>query len=117
MIAAVITLAITFTLSLYACFTKSDFSIWYKDVFWALLGALIASILFTIFYPNEYILIIISFAIVVILSIGILVDTQLILGKGRYSLSYDDYILAVLLFFTDIIAMFVELLSLFGERR
>ena len=117
LIAACITLAMTFTLSLYACFTKNDFTTWYKGVFWALLGALIASILFTIFYPNRYVLIIISFVIVVILSIGILVDTQLILGGGRYQLSYDDYILAVLILFTDIIAMFVEILSLFGERR
>eukprot|EP00826_Nyctotherus_ovalis_P052941 TRINITY_DN6800_c0_g2_i2.p1 TRINITY_DN6800_c0_g2~~TRINITY_DN6800_c0_g2_i2.p1 ORF type:complete len:103 (+),score=22.12 TRINITY_DN6800_c0_g2_i2:200-508(+) len=100
----------TFTMSIYACFTTNDFTKWYSGLFWALLGALIASIFFVAFYPNRYILII-------VVSIYLIADTQAIIGGGKYSISYDDYVVAVMLLYTDIITIFVNLLSLFGERR
>eukprot|EP00826_Nyctotherus_ovalis_P052940 TRINITY_DN6800_c0_g2_i12.p1 TRINITY_DN6800_c0_g2~~TRINITY_DN6800_c0_g2_i12.p1 ORF type:complete len:154 (+),score=24.99 TRINITY_DN6800_c0_g2_i12:155-616(+) len=110
LICSSIALAMTFTMSIYACFTTNDFTKWYSGLFWALLGALIASIFFVAFYPNRYILII-------VVSIYLIADTQAIIGGGKYSISYDDYVVAVMLLYTDIITIFVNLLSLFGERR
>lgn len=117
LICASITLAMSFTLSLYACFTKNDFTKWYSGLFWALLGALVASIFFIIFYSNRIILIVVTFFIVVVVSLYLIADTQAIMGGNRYAISLDDYVLAVMLLFTDIITIFVNLLSLFGESR
>jgi len=117
LISASITLAMSFTLSVYACFTKNDFTKWYSGLFWALLGAFIASIIFLIFYPSRIILIIITFFVVVVASIYLIADTQAIMGGHRYSLSLDDYVLGVILLYTDIIMIFVNLLNLIGKRR
>eukprot|EP00826_Nyctotherus_ovalis_P063075 TRINITY_DN9214_c0_g1_i8.p1 TRINITY_DN9214_c0_g1~~TRINITY_DN9214_c0_g1_i8.p1 ORF type:complete len:254 (-),score=25.90 TRINITY_DN9214_c0_g1_i8:223-984(-) len=116
LICASITLAMSFALSVYACFTKNDFTKWYSGLIWALIGALVASIFFTIFYTSRIILIAIAFGVVVIVSICLVADTQLIMGGGKYSLTYDDYVLAVILLYTDIITIFLYILSLFGER-
>eukprot|EP00826_Nyctotherus_ovalis_P041027 TRINITY_DN408_c0_g1_i5.p1 TRINITY_DN408_c0_g1~~TRINITY_DN408_c0_g1_i5.p1 ORF type:complete len:248 (-),score=54.16 TRINITY_DN408_c0_g1_i5:17-760(-) len=117
LICASITLAMSFALSVYACFTKSDFTKWYSGLTWALVGAFVASLIFLIFYPSRIILILITFCVVVVVSLCLIADTQVIMGGGKYSLTYDDYVLAVMLLYTDIITIFVNLLSLFGESR
>ena len=48
---------------------------------------------------------------VVLTSIYIIFDTRLIMSK----MSYDDYIIAALLLYVDIINLFLYLLSIFGR--
>jgi len=115
--AALITLGMSLGLSLYACFTKTDYTKWYYGLLWATLGALIVFIILIIIYPSEYVFLIISVVVIILVSIFILVDTQLIMGGGRYELSMDDYVIAVLLLYTDIVTLFLYVLSLFGSRR
>lgn len=45
-----------------------------------------------------------------------IVDTQMVLGKGQYSLSVDDYVVGALIIYLDIMMLFLELLSIFGDR-
>ena len=47
---------------------------------------------------------------VLLFGLYLIFDTQLILGKGRYSLSIDDYILGALVLYVDIIMIFIYLL-------
>ena len=114
--AGLITLVMTLSLSLYACFTKSDFTRWYHGLLWVFIGTSLTFIIFIVIYPSSYLFFIFSLVIVILVSIFIIVDTQLIMGGQRYGLTYDDYVLAVLLLYTDIITLFIYILSLFGSR-
>eukprot|EP00914_Ancora_sagittata_P001690 GHVO01004092.1.p1 GENE.GHVO01004092.1~~GHVO01004092.1.p1 ORF type:complete len:103 (+),score=2.62 GHVO01004092.1:277-585(+) len=42
----------------------------------------------------------------------IIVDTRLVLGKGHLLFSEDDYVVAALVIYTDIIRLFVSLLKM-----
>ena len=117
LICAITTLDMVFTLTIYACFTKDDFSKWYIGIIWSLLGTLITSIFFTCFCPSKIMPIWISFGIVVFVSVIFLADTNLIVCGGRYGLTVDDYILGAILLYTDIIRIFLCLLCLTGSAR
>lgn len=49
-------------------------------------------------------------------SVYIVYDTQLILGGKRHEVSLDDYTMAVITLYLDIINFFFQLLSLLGDR-
>jgi protein lifeguard len=53
---------------------------------------------------------------VFILGILLIHDTQLIVGKGRWRLGIDDYILGALILFVDIITILYYMLMLFGKK-
>jgi FtsH-binding integral membrane protein len=44
------------------------------------------------------------------------VDTQLIVGGKRHELSAEDYIVAALFLYIDIVFIFIDLLALLGKR-
>ena len=52
---------------------------------------------------------------VIIVGFYIIYDTQLIIGNKREMLQIDDYILGSFLIYTDIISLFLYLLSLFNS--
>jgi len=55
---------------------------------------------------------------VVLFTLYIVYDTQLIMGGGhKVSFSTDDYVFAALNLYLDIINIFLELLSLFGDKK
>jgi FtsH-binding integral membrane protein len=58
----------------------------------------------------------ISGVFAVIYGLYLIVDTQMVLGKGQYSLSVDDYVVGALIIYLDIMMLFLELLSIFGDR-
>ena len=53
---------------------------------------------------------------IVVLGIFMIYDTQLIVGKGRHRLSLDDYIIAALILYLDIITIFLYLLDLLKDK-
>lgn len=122
LIAAGMTFAITITLTIYACVTKNDFtSLCGPFACWGLLiicmvsmlCSIASSILFTFtdtFYPFAA-----GFAVIVY-GLYIIIDTQLIMGGGKYQLSVDDYIVGALILYVDIITLFLKLLELVGRR-
>lgn len=62
-----------------------------------------------IYYP-------INFLMGLLFSIYIIYDTQMIMGRHRIKFSIDDYVLAAMTIYLDIINLFLILLKLFGRR-
>jgi protein lifeguard len=64
-------------------------------------------------------MIIFSAGILLLFSVYIVYDTQLIVGGEHRKLSFsiDDYAFAALMLYVDIIQLFLSILELFGERR
>ena len=52
----------------------------------------------------------------VLFGIYLVIDTQLIVGGGRYSISMDDYVAGALILYIDIIQIFLYILSLLGNN-
>ena len=115
-IAAILTASIVVALTIYAFTTKTDFTVCGGLLFTALMAVCIASI-FTIFFKNKIVQIIISAISVVVFSIYLIYDTQLILGNGELKLTVDDYIFAAMNLYLDIIRIFLEILRIVGESR
>jgi len=111
LIAAGLTCIMTFSLSLYACFTKTDITMWGGVLFCCAIGLLCFSLLAIIFQSN-WLFICLCVVGVVLMGIFLVYDTQLIMGNKQYKLSEDDYIIGALALYTDIINIFLYLLQL-----
>ena len=111
------TFLLTFALTMYACFTKTDVTICY--------GLMIAMCVISV------ILIVASFfmtwvkwwhpfvsaLLLLFYAFFLIYDTQLIAGNKKHSIDLDDYVLGALILYVDIIGMFIELLALFGGEN
>lgn len=116
LIAAVMTLGVTLGVTLYACFTKRDYTTCGGSLFGLLIGAILFAIFMSIFYSSRPAQIVICLVFVIIYTFYIVYDTQLIAGKGKWKLSYDDYIIGALVLYIDIIMLFLYILRLFGKK-
>lgn len=114
--AAGVTAAMVIGLTVYAFVTKTDFKFAIGSIF-VLSFSLIFMLFFAIFLPQSSILYtIICVLVICLFGIFLIWDTQRIVGKGRYKLSLDDYILGALILYADIITIFVYILALFGRK-
>lgn len=52
-----------------------------------------------------------------VFGIYLIVDTQLIMGGKQVELAIDEYILAAMMLYIDIIQIFLYILRLLGDRR
>ena len=119
--ASLMTMVLTVSLTAFAFFTKSDFTMCGPFMCWALLIICTISILMSVismfvfeFYEVWY-----PFACglaVIFYGIFLIIDTQLIVGGKRYQLSIDDYIVGALILYLDIIMIFLEILKLLGRK-
>ena len=116
------TAVITITLSVYAFFTKADFTAICGP--FLCIGVMICvtmSIMMSIIcwgvmdYPEWWYPFSAGMGLI-LYSMFLLYDTQLIAGGRKYQLSLDDYIVGALILYIDIIMIFVELLRLLGGR-
>ena len=118
--AALLTAAITVTLSIYACFTKTDFTeicgpfLCFGMMIIVTMSITMSIICWSTFdYPEWWYPF--SGGIGAILyGMFLLYDTQMIVGGRKYELSIDDYIVGALILYIDIIMIFLELLKVFG---
>lgn len=113
--AIVITIATVIGLTLYAFRLKEDprFSGFFL---YCLPCNLICSGIFCgCFYPFWWI-ILIECGCILLLSLYIIYDTLLIIDGGVVGISMDDYISAALKLYTDIVYLFIKVLSLMGGR-
>ena len=110
------TVLITFACTIYAFTTKTDFTLMGGFIF-VLCMALLILVMFTWVLRINSILqnCIISLCIFVF-GIFLIYDTQLIVGKGRHKLSIDEYVIAALILYVDIITIFVYMLSLLSDK-
>jgi modulator of FtsH protease len=110
--------ALTFTafgaLSLYAVFSRRDFSAWGAFFFVGLIVLLVASVL-NIFFQSVAVGLFLS-AVGVFVFSGLLVfDTWRIMRSGAYG--QDDYVFAAVTIYLDLLNLFMFILSLLGGRR
>ena len=111
LMAACLTTGIVLALTLYACVTDTDYTRLGAILFCAGMILLVGSILL-IFVYNKVLHLVLTCLGVLLFSIYLIYDTQLILGRGKYKLTEDDYIIGALIVYADIIALFSELLTL-----
>ena len=115
LIATFLTATIVVALTIYAFTTRTDFTMM-GGLLFTVLSALIMMSFLCIFFPSKIFRTIISAFSVVLFSIYLIYDTQLILGKGELQLTVDDYIFAAMNLYLDILNIFLELLRLLGDN-
>lgn len=47
----------------------------------------------------------------------LIIDTQMVIGGKSFAISIDDYVVAALLIYIDIIQLFLYILQILGARR
>lgn len=109
--------AITIVISYYALTTQTDFTsvqMFCPILLAATICLFVCSIfmVFSAWWHPIY-----AGILVVIYGLYLVHDTQLISGDKKYGLSHDDYIIGALIVYIDIIMLFIELLSIFGDKR
>ena len=103
------------SLTCYAFYTKKDFTGLGGFLCSALTVLIVASILEIFIYIPLLRLLTIYFSLM-IFSVYLIYDVQLVVGDRRKKFSEDDYILAALNIYLDIVNIFIELLKIFGTR-
>jgi len=109
--AGLLTFGMTAALTLYACVTKTDMTVYGGILFCCLIGLLFLAILAAISHL-KFLHIALCVLTIIIYGIYLVYDTQLIVGGRKYQLSLDDYIIGALILYVDIITLFLELLRL-----
>lgn len=125
LLAAGMTAALVFGLTLFAFQTKIDFTMYGGMLFVALFVLMLFGMFAAFFvgYQHRRILdIVYCSAGVLIFGLYIVYDTQLMLGnlggrRHKHSFGVDDYVFAALNLYLDVINLFLMLLRLFGNRN
>jgi FtsH-binding integral membrane protein len=112
--AAALTALVTIALTIYACTTKTDFTFCGGVLF--LLGALMLGYCIFAFAFGIYLNAFFCVLGVFIYGIYLIYDTQLIMGSFGQAYSIDDYIVAAMMIYIDIIQIFLYLLRLLGNK-
>jgi FtsH-binding integral membrane protein len=103
------TLAIVSSLTIYAIFTKTDFTIKWGIVIVIAVAMLILGIV-SIFAWSPFLDNLYCCFGVILFGIYIVIDTQMIIGGHRLQLSMDEYVVGALILYIDIIQIFLYLL-------
>ncbi len=111
--AASMTCAVTLALTVYSFTTKSDFTFLGGMLFVSVVALMMFGI-FAFIVPALHALYCILG--VLLYSIYLIYDIQLVMGKFGLEYKIDDYILAALMIYIDIIQIFLYLLELFGKK-
>ena len=114
--AASLTAAVTIALTVYACTTKTDFTFLGGMLFVAICLLFFFGI-FAWIFSSQILYTFYCVCGVLVYSIYLIYDTQLVMGNLGVSFMVDDYILAAMMIYIDIIEIFLYLLRIFGGRR
>lgn len=112
--AAAMTCFMTLALTVYACTTKTDFTVCNSLLFIASCVLLLFGI-FQFFIKSHTLHLVICCFGVFLYSVYLVYDTQLIIGNKENKLDYDDYIIGALMLYLDIINLFIYLLEILKE--
>jgi FtsH-binding integral membrane protein len=113
--AAVCTAGMVIGITVYAFTTKSDFTVCGPVLF--VVGFAFVFILpFFFIFAGRTMHLIFALLGVILFSFYLLFDTQLIMGGKRYEIDIDDYIMAAMILYLDIINIFLQLLKLFDNK-
>eukprot|EP00927_Polykrikos_kofoidii_P055771 TRINITY_DN49988_c0_g1_i1.p1 TRINITY_DN49988_c0_g1~~TRINITY_DN49988_c0_g1_i1.p1 ORF type:complete len:240 (+),score=22.25 TRINITY_DN49988_c0_g1_i1:76-795(+) len=106
------TAVLVFGLTLYATYTKTDFTGFGAYLFVGLCGLLFFNI-FVLFFPFPFLHTVLSCLGILLFSFFLIFDTQRVL----HVLSIDEYAYGALTLYLDIIQLFLDILRLFGSRN
>jgi len=112
--AAFLTVCMTLTITYYAFTTKTDFTIMGGLMFCLAAGLIFLAIL-TIFTDNPFINCLVTVCGIVVYGVYLIYDTQLIAGGKKHEFTVDDYIVAAMQIYVDIIVLFLEILKLLKQ--
>lgn len=115
-IAVGITAAVVIALSIYATCTTTDFTTCWGLMIVLGVAMLIGSII-GIFLRNRWFDV--GMAVLGVITFGfyLVVDTQLVIGKNSRAYGVDDYIMAAVAIYMDIIQLFLQILRLVGQAQ
>lgn len=117
LMAVILTVTVTVALTLYAVFTKTDFTICYGLMFVLSITTIVVLIMILCSDNDSSLIYFYYWLCVIVYGIYLVIDIQLIVGKGRYKLCHEDYIVGALMIYVDIMALFLELLRIFGSKN
>lgn len=118
-LAAVLTLTLTIVLTIYAFTTKRDITMygaakWMSG--WVLIMA--SFLFFWLDFPgNENYTVFRTFTGVIIYGFYLVYNTQTMMGGKGYEFSVDDYVLAAMRIYVDIIVLFLRILKILAKIR
>ena len=114
LIAASMTAMLVLGLTAYACLTKTDFTT-IRGIMFVFLIALIIFGIFAIFFHSRILIVIYCTLGIIIFGIYMIIDTQMILGGKHHQFELDDYIMAAMCLYLDILNLFLFILQLLGS--
>lgn len=116
LLAAIMTLAITIALTLYALTTKTDFTSKMGVLTVLLLAIIVMAIFMSLTTWSKTSYIIYATLCVIFYGIFLVFDVQMLVGHKRFKYSIDDYIVASLSIYIDIIMIFMYLLEILNLK-
>ena len=115
-VAFILTFVIVITLTVYAWKSETDFTI-YGGVLCSFLATLVIGSLIMIFFTVSLIVLIIYICLSLCLAFYLVYDVQLLIGNKRNKFDEEDYILATINLYLDIVNIFINLLRLINFVR
>jgi FtsH-binding integral membrane protein len=112
--AGILTFSTFGALSLYAMFSRRDFSAW-GSFFMIGLWVLIATSLLNLFFHNATASLWLAAGTILVFSGLLVFDTWRIVRSGQFS--QDDYVIAAVRIYLDLLNLFLAILRLLGRRR
>jgi FtsH-binding integral membrane protein len=111
-----LTMIIVFGLTMYACFTKRDITMMGGFLFCCSLLLIFLGFI-GIFFRSHFYQMFLNSIGVLLMSLYLIYDTQLVIGNKRHLIDIDDYIYGALLIYLDIISLFIRILRLLGSKK
>ena len=110
------TMIIVFGLSMYACFTKRDMTMMGGFLLSFSLILIFLGIIGSFFRSYFYQMVLDSLG-VLLMSLYLIYDSQLVIGQKKNFIEMDLYILGAMMIYLDIISLFLKILRLLGKKK
>ena len=116
LLALFLTVIMVLCITLYALYTKSDFTVMGGFLFTSLTLLIICGV-FLLFFPIKFLYMVYLYVGLIIFCAYLLYDVQLLVGKGYRKFGEDEYILAAINIYLDIIGIFIRILAIVGKKN
>ena len=100
------TLVMAVALTVYACFTKTDFTVCSSLFFVLSIAALMLIPISLLMRFAKWWHPVLCTLMICIFALYLIYDTQLIAGGGQYKLTLDDYVVGAMILYIDIMGLF-----------
>ncbi|KAI1290406.1 Protein lifeguard 2 [Halotydeus destructor] len=112
-----ITAFVCITLTIFAMQTKIDFTLMAGAAFVALMVLMMVGLILMFFPKIPFLRVIYSGVGALLFSLFLLIDTQMIMGGRKEEITPEEYILAVMMLYMDIINLFLHILQLLNSSN